>query len=422
VALLALVFLGLPVAFAMALVGFAGMATIVGYDAAATHVALIVTETVMNYTFSVAALFILMANLVSRARLSEELYAAAYAFVGHWRGGLAMATILACGGFSAVSGSSIATAATMAPIAMPQMRARGYADSLAAGSIAAGGTLGILIPPSIALVIYGNLTETDIGKLFVAGILPGILGIALYIVAIAAVTAIRPDDGPRGERVAWRQRLVVLRGVWGILTLFALVMGGIYLGVFTPTEAAGIGAAGALLFAVVRRALTVASLIEVLQETAQTTAALLIMIVGAVLLSTFMNLAGLPDAMAAFVGGLDIAPIGVMFVIVVFYVVLGCVFDAFAMILLTVPILAPLVVSLGYDLIWFGIIVVVVAEIALITPPIGINVFVLKAILQDITDTTIFVGVVPFVLVDIIRVVLLLLTPGFVLYLPSFMD
>ena len=205
VALLALVFLGLPVAFAMALVGFAGMATIVGYDAAATHVALIVTETVMNYTFSVAALFILMANLVARARLSEELYAAAFAFIGHRRGGLAMATILACGGFSAVSGSSIATAATMAPIAMPQMRARGYADSLAAGSIAAGGTLGILIPPSIALVIYGNLTETDIGKLFVAGILPGILGIALYIVAIAAVTAIRPDDGPRGERVAWRQ-------------------------------------------------------------------------------------------------------------------------------------------------------------------------------------------------------------------------
>ena len=422
VALLALVFLGLPVAFAMALIGFAGMATLVDYGAAATHVALIATETVMNYTFSVAALFILMGNLVSRARLSEELYVAAYAFVGHRRGGLAMATILACGGFSAVSGSSIATAATMAPIAMPQMRARGYADGLAAGSIAAGGTLGILIPPSIALVIYGNLTETDVGKLFVAGILPGILGIALYVAAVAGVTAIRPEDGPRGERVAWRQRLVVLKGVWGILALFALVMGGVYFGMFTPTEAAGIGAAGALLFALVRRALTLKSLIDVLQETAQTTAALLIMIVGAVLFSTFMNLAGLPDAMAAFVGGLDIAPIGVMFVIVVIYVVLGCVFDAFAMILLTVPILAPLVVALGYDLIWFGIIVVVVAEIALITPPIGINVFVLKAILRDITDTTIFRGVVPFVLVDLVRVALLVLAPGFVLYLPSFMD
>ena len=422
IALLALVFLGLPVAFAMALIGFAGTAIIVGYGAAATHVALIATETVMNYTFSVAALFILMGNLVSRARLSEELYAAAYAFVGHRRGGLAMATILACGGFSAVSGSSIATAATMAPIAMPQMRERGYADGLAAGSIAAGGTLGILIPPSIALVIYGNLTETDVGKLFVAGILPGILGIALYVVAVAGVTAIRPEDGPRGERAAWRQRLIVLKGVWGILALFALVMGGVYFGVFTPTEAAGIGAAGALLFALVRHALTLGSLIDVLQETAQTTAALLIMIVGAVLFSTFMNLAGLPDAMAAFVGGLDVAPIGVMFVIVLIYVVLGCVFDAFAMILLTVPILAPLVVALGYDLIWFGIIVVVVAEIALITPPIGINVFVLKAILQDITDTTIFRGVVPFVLVDLIRVALLVLAPGFVLYLPSFMD
>ncbi len=367
-------------------------------------------------------LYILLGQLLLRSGIAERMYAALSQWFSWMPGGLMHSNIVSCAMFAAVSGSSAATAATIGTVAIAEIDKHEYNERLFLGSLASGGTLGILIPPSIALVIYGNLTESDIGKLFIAGILPGILGIALYVVAVAGVTAIRPHDGPRGERMAWRQRLVVLKGVWGILALFTLVMGGVYLGVFTPTEAAGIGAAGALLFALFRRALTLASLVEVLQETAQTTAALMIMIVGAVLFSSFMNLAGLPDAMAAFVAGLDVGPIGVMFVIVLIYVVLGCVFDAFAMILLTVPILAPLVVALGYDLIWFGIIVVVVAEIALITPPIGINVFVLKAILLDITDTTIFRGVVPFVLVDLIRVAVLVLAPGFVLFLPSFMD
>lgn len=419
--MLILVFLGVPVAFSMALAGFGGIVYLAGLNAAASQVGIIAVDTVMSYTFSVAALFILMGNFVAQAKLSEELYAAAYTFVGHRKGGLAMATILACGGFSTVSGSSIATAATMAPIAFPEMRRRKYSDGLSTGSIAAGGTLGILIPPSIPMVIYGNITETDVGKLFAAGIIPGLLGIVLYIAAIAAVTAVNPAAGPPGEWTSWRERFQSLQKVWGIVVLFTLVMGGVFIGVFTPTEAAGVGAGGALLIAVLRRTSSLLNLIEVTFRTGETTAALLILVTGATLFSSFATLAGLPDQMAKFVETLQVPSIVIIFVIVAMYVVLGCVFDAFAMILLTVPVLAPIVSALGYDLIWFGIIVVVVVEIAVITPPIGINVFVLKSILTGVSDATIFRGVVPFIIVDIARVAILVFFPGISLFLPSFM-
>ncbi len=421
VAVFALLFLGLPIAFGMGIVGFVGYSLLSSPEAASIVLAQITVGTAMSQTLSVLPLFILMGNFINHAGLSDELFNASNAFVGHRRGGLSLATIMACGGFSAVCGSSLATAATMAKVAMPSMRRHGYADSLSAGSIAAGGTLGILIPPSAILIIYGNLTETDIGKLFVAGIIPGVIGVLLYMAAVAATTWRNPEKGPPGERTDWPGRLRALRGVWGALALFALVIGGIYLGVFTPTEAAGIGAAGAFLMALARRRMTFGRCVAVLVETARTTAVLLAVLIGALVFSDFINLAGLPMAIIGAIEGLEVAPVAVIFLILGVYVLLGCVLESLSMMLLTVPILFPLVMGLGFDPVWFGIIVVVVIEISLITPPIGINVFVLKSVLPDVRTSDIFRGVVPFIAVDIVRVVLLVLLPGVVLFLPSFM-
>lgn len=421
VAVFVLLFLGLPIAFGMGIVGFVGYGLLSSPEAASIVLAQITVGTAMNHTLSVLPLFILMGNFINHAGLSDELFNASNAFVGHRRGGLSLATIMACGGFSAVCGSSLATAATMAKVAMPSMRRHGYADSLSAGSIAAGGTLGILIPPSAILIIYGNLTETDIGKLFVAGIVPGVIGVLLYMAAVAATTWRSPEKGPPGERTDWPGRLTALKGVWGALALFALVIGGIYLGVFTPTEAAGIGAAGAFLMALARRRLTFGRCVAVLVETARTTAVLLAVLIGALVFSDFINLAGLPLAIIGAIEGLEVAPVAVIFIILGVYVLLGCVLESLSMMLLTVPILFPLVMGLGFDPVWFGIIVVVVIEISLITPPIGINVFVLKSVLPDVRTSDIFRGVMPFIAVDIVRVVLLVLLPGLVLFLPSFM-
>ncbi|MCB1810119.1 MAG: TRAP transporter large permease, partial [Candidatus Competibacteraceae bacterium] len=405
--LLLLVFLRLPIAFAMGLVGFVGFALQTNTRASLSMVGRLVIDTGQDYGLSVVPLFILMGLFVNRAGLSTELYRASYAFLGHFRGGLAMATIVACGGFSAICGSSLATAATMSRVAMPPMRKYGYSDGLAAASIAAGGTLGILIPPSVILVIYGLLTEQSIGKLFIAGIVPGLLGILFYVLAIRFAVARSPTAGPAGERSDWPERLAALRGVWTVLLLFLVVIGGIYGGVFTPTEAAGIGAGGAFLIALARRALSLYDLIEVLMDTARTTAMLFSVLIGALIFSNFVNRAGLPDALLALVTGFDVSPLVVMCLILLVYIVLGCVFESLSMLLLTVPIFFPLVQSLGFDLIWFGIIVVVVTEISLITPPVGLNVFVLRGVLGDISTGTIFRGVTPFWIVDILRLALL---------------
>ncbi|MCB1718236.1 MAG: TRAP transporter large permease [Candidatus Competibacteraceae bacterium] len=419
--LLLLVFLRLPIAFAMGLVGFVGFALQTNTRASLSMVGRLVIDTGQDYGLSVVPLFILMGLFVNRAGLSTELYRASYAFLGHFRGGLAMATIVACGGFSAICGSSLATAATMSRVAMPPMRKYGYSDGLAAASIAAGGTLGILIPPSVILVIYGLLTEQSIGKLFIAGIVPGLLGILFYVLAIRFAVARSPTAGPAGERSDWPERLAALRGVWTVLLLFLVVIGGIYGGVFTPTEAAGIGAGGAFLIALARRALSLYDLIEVLMDTARTTAMLFSVLIGALIFSNFVNRAGLPDALLALVTGFDVSPLVVMCLILLVYIVLGCVFESLSMLLLTVPIFFPLVQSLGFDLIWFGIIVVVVTEISLITPPVGLNVFVLRGVLGDISTGTIFRGVTPFWIVDILRLALLVLVPALSLWLPSLM-
>ena len=417
-ALLLLVFLRLPIAFAMALVGVIGFGLLIGWEPSFALIGQTIFGTALTYELSVLPLFILMGNFVNCAGLSRELYDASHAFLGHRRGGLAMATVVACGGFSAICGSSLATVATMSKIAMPSMRRYGYADSLATGAVAAGGTLGILIPPSVILVIYGILTETSIGKLFAAGVIPGIVGVLFYMGAVQFVIRRRPELGPPAERTEWRDRWRALAGVWGVIVLFIVVMGGIYTGAFTPTEAAGIGAFFAFLFALWRRALTWKVLFEVLGESARTTAMLFTVLFGALLFANFVNSAGMPTALIGFANSFDVAPIMVVIGILVIYIILGCVFESLSMLLLTVPVFFPLIVDLGYDLVWFGIIVVVVTEISLITPPVGLNVFVLRGVLPDVDTGTIFRGVTPFWCADILRLSLLVGIPGLSLYLP----
>jgi C4-dicarboxylate transporter, DctM subunit len=419
-AVLALALLRVPIAFAMGLSGFFGLVVYTGWQGAFASVASTAFDAAVNYELSVVPLFVLMGNLVTRARLSEELYTASHAFLGHRRGGLAMATIVACGGFAAVCGSSLATAATMSKVAMPSMRRYGYSDALAAGSIAAGGTLGILIPPSVLMVIYGILTQTNIGKLFAAGITPGILGVVLYMAAVQAVVIRRPQDGPRSERMSWASRLAALKGVWGVLVLFGIVMGGIYGGVFSATEAAGIGAAGAFLFAIVRRELTWRKLYATLLESAGTTAMLFTVLIGALIFANFINVTPFPRAMIAAASAFADTPWVAIAAILAIYIVLGCVLESLSMILLTVPIFFPVVKSLGYDPIWFGILVVVITEISLITPPVGLNVFVLRGVLPDVSTRTIFRGVMPFIAADVVRLAIVAAVPALSLWLPHF--
>ncbi len=427
--LILIVVVRIPIAFAMGIVGFFGFAAVQGlsldnisdfnWTPSISMAAMRIVNTAQEYSLSVIPLFILMGNLVTKSGLSQELYRASYAFLGHRKGGLAMATVVACGGFSAICGSSLATSATMAKVAMPPMRKYGYADSLATASIAAGGTLGILIPPSVILVIYGLLTETSIRELFAAGFIPGMLGIFLYLVAVRFVVWRKPESGPCGEKFTWKERREALNGVWGVLILFAIVMGGIYLGVFTPTEAAGVGAGGAFAIALSRKSLTFGSLFDILTDTARTSAMLFTVLIGALIFSNFINRAGLPADLLTMVSGLDVSPMVIIFVILLIYVVLGMVFESLSMLLLTIPIFFPLVQSLGFDLVWFGIVVVVVTEISLITPPVGMNVFVLSAVLRDVKASTIFKGVTPFWCVDIIRLILITLIAPISLFLPE---
>lgn len=418
-ALFAMLFAGVPLAFALGIVGYAGFALLVGVNPAGAMSAQIAWDTVASYSLSVLPLFVLMGNVVNHSGLSRELYAASNAMVGHRRGGLAMATVLASGGFAAVSGSSLATAATMTTIALPSMRRYKYSEALSSGSIAAGGTLGILIPPSVLMVVYGTMTQTNIGKLFIAGIVPGIIGVLLYMAAVAAVVWRNPAAGPAGPRLSWSERLAALRSVWAVAALFLLVIGGIYVGVFTATEAAGIGAAGALVIAALRGTLSVGALVDILGDTIRTTAMLMAILIGALIFSNFVNVAGLPSQIVSAVNAAGLSPMGVMLLIILVYLIMGCVFDSVAMVLLTVPLFFPLAMSLGFDAVWFGILIVVLVEISLITPPIGMNLFVIRAKARDIPMTTIYRGILPFVAVDILRLLLILLIPAIVLFLPD---
>ncbi|WP_395173175.1 TRAP transporter large permease [Roseibium alexandrii] len=420
-ALFGLVLLRVPIAVAMIIVGTAGFAMLRNWNAAFNLLGNAAFDTGLSFTLSVIPLFILMGNLLTISGVSQSLFTTAHRALHKMRGGLAMATIVACGGFSAVCGSSLATAATMSKVAMPSMRKAGYADSLATGSIAAGGTLGILIPPSVILIIYGLLTEADIGKLFVAGIIPGLLGVVFYMAAVYVTVLMKPNLAPSSHDDIPVER----KDVWGVLAvlgLFAIIMIGIYGGFFTPTEAAGIGAATAFLIALFSGGLTFEKLFQAGLNCARTTAMIFAIIIGAEVFSNFISYAGVPDALLEFVQSLDVNAYVVILVLVLIYVILGAVLESLSMILLTVPVFFPLVTSLDFGtgalsdpemvLIWFGIIVVVVTEISLISPPIGLNVFVLRSVLTDVPLRTMFAGILPFWAADILRLGLLIAVPA----------
>lgn len=417
-AMFALMALRVPIAIAMAAIGLVGIGLMRSWPAALASTTTEILD-IAKYTLSVVPLFILMGNFVTKAGLSRELFQAAYAFIGHRRAGLALSTIAACAGFGAICGSSLATAATMARVAMPEMRRFGYADSFAAGAIAAGGTLGILIPPSVILVIYGIMTEQSIGALFAAGIIPGIVATLLYMAAASIVTRRDPSLGPPGERTSWSGRWRALRNIWGVLVLFAIVIGGMYGGLFTPTEAAGVGAMGGFLFALGRRALTFRTFVEVLRDSASTTAMLFVILIGATIFSTFINYTTMPVDLKDFVIGFDVHPIAVVIAICAIYVVLGCAMETLSMILLTVPIFFPVIVALGFDPIWFGVLIVCVVEIGLITPPVGMNVFVLRSVLPEVPTNAMWRGVMPFVAADVVRIAILIAFPVITLWLPK---
>ncbi len=425
--LMILILARIPLAIAMGLVGVIGFGYTQtylygnprGWESALNMLASVAFDTGLSYGMSVVPLFLVMGNIITETGFSRGLYRAANAYLGHFRGGLALATVASCGAFSAVCGSSMATAATMSKVAMPSMREYKYSDGLATGAIAAGGTLGILIPPSVILVVYGLMTETDIGKLFIAGLLPGLMGIVLYMVAVAVAVRLKPEIGPAGKRSSWPERLIALKGVWAINLIFIIVMGGIYLGIFTPTEAAGIGASGAFILALLTGKMNFKVLNRSFSSAARTTATLFILVIGAIIFSNFINLTGLPVLLRDWVLSQGFSPITVILIIIGFYIILGCVLESMSMILLTVPVLYPVVEALGFDLIWFGIMVVVVTEISLITPPVGMNVFVLRGMLPDIKLMTIFKGVTPFWIADIVRLVLIVTIPSISLFLPS---
>ncbi len=430
--LMTISFARVPIAFAMGIVGFVGFAILRGgIDPALGQLEKVAFSTGLNYELSVLPLFILMGNFVTSARMSEDLYRAANGFLGHRRGGLAMATIVACGGFGAVCGSAMATAATMAKVAMPSMRRFGYSDKLAVASIASGGTLGILIPPSTIMVIYGIMTQTNIGHLMAAGILPGLVAIGFYLLAVQYVVRTDPAAGPRGERTPWRERMRLLANVWGVSVLFLIVMVGIYGGFFTATEAAGIGAAGAFLFALFRGELTWAKLYKVLLDSAVTTAMMFTVLMGAILFSDFINFTGFAEALVKFVNELGVNRWGVLAAILLIYILLGTAMEELSMILLTVPVFFPLVMSLGFDKalgvppgligVWFGILIVCVVEIGMISPPVGVNLFVLRSVLPDVPTGMIFRGVLPFFTIDIVRIGVLAAFPIISIWLPSHM-
>src|SRR5258706_3868139 len=463
--MLVLAFLRLPMALAMGVIGIVGYAYMRDWSwtAAFATAQTKLYETGRNYTLSVVPLFILMGNLVTRAGMSQELFRAAYAFIGHLRGGLAMATIVGCAGFGAICGSSIATAATFAKVAYPSMKKFGYSDRLATGSIAAGGTLGILIPPSTIMVIYGIMTGTSIGKLFAAGILPGILATLLLCLAVQFIAWRDPKAGPRGERLTWKERFATLhglswfvgvgvavvgsaqlgwlpaddaavlgaiavfilslfyKGVTSVIALFALVMGGIYGGVFTAVEGAGVGAFGAMIFALARKTLSWQALYAALVESARTTAMLFLILIGALMFAEFVNITSMPNDLKRFVERLNVSPVLVVAVIMAIYVLLGTAMEELSMILLTVPVFFPLIVHLGVDPIWFGILIVVVVEIGLISPPVGMNLFVLNTLLPQVPTRVIFRGVLPFMTIDCVRLAILVAFPIISTYLPSLM-
>src|SRR5450830_729361 len=425
IVLFAMMLLRVPVGMAMGLVGVAGFAYLNGGGPALKIVGHTSMRTVTDYTFGVIPMFLLMGAFVTNSGMSRELFRAANSFLGHLRGGLGIATIAACGGFAAISGSSVATAATFSTVAYPEMRRYGYPQSFATGVIAAGGSLGAMLPPSTVLAVYGIITEQDIGKLFIAGIVPGLLAITMYIITIAIIGWVRPGFLPKGKRTSWRQRIAGLKDIWAPLLLFVFVIGGLYglpfLPRFTPTEAGGVGASGAFLIGVLSGRLTKDGILGALLQATRTAAAVFTVLIGALIFGYFLTVTQTPQKVTELLTGLGLGRYGILALIMVMYLVLGCLMDAMAMIILTVPIIFPVIMHLGFDPIWFGVIIVMTVELGLIHPPVGMNVFVIKSVIKDVSFTTIFKGVIPFIITDLIRLVILIAFPIIALWLPSHM-
>jgi tripartite ATP-independent transporter DctM subunit len=420
-ALLVLLFARMPIGIAMSLVGALGVAVLNSPHAALNSLGSFPYSHAAVQAFAVIPLFVLMGNFAAVSGMGKDLYAAAYAWLGHRRGGLASATVLACAGFAALSGSSVASAVTMGRVCLPEMRRYAYDPRLATGVIAAGGTLGILIPPSTVMVVYALLTEQSIGRLFLAGFLPGLLLTAMFLLVVMVMCALRPELGPPGEKLAMRERIRALGGAWPFIAVVAATIGGIYAGVFTVNEAAAVGALLTMAHALWRRTLTFSALIDALLQTVRTTAMVFLILIGAHIFSPFLALSRIPTDLAGQLTGLALPALGVLAILLVAYLVMGMFLEGFAMMVLTVPIVFPIVTALGIDPIWFGIFMVIVLEMGLISPPVGINVFVVKGIAEDVPMGRIFAGIMPFWLAMVACVAMLTAFPQIAMILPNTM-
>jgi len=422
VAMFVLMALRVPIGVAMGIVGVLGFAVIAGWGPGLNLLANVPLSVLTDYNLSIIPMFILMGAFATQAGMSKELFRAGNAWVGHRTGGLALATILACGGFAAINGSSVATAATMSQVALPEMRRAGYEPGLSAGLVAAGGTLGIMIPPSVIFVLYGFMTETDITKLFFAGVVPGILAMLFYVVVVRYLGWRHPETMPRGSVHSWRERLESLSGLWAVIVLFLFVLGGMYFGLFTVNEAAGAGAIGTLLIGLVRGQLGRKEIKAALIDSLRVSSAIMMIVLGAFLFGYFLTITQFTQKAVTFLTGLPVGAYGVLAIIMVGYFILGAVMDELAMILLTVPIVFPVMMQLGFDPIWFGVIIVMAVTFGLVCPPVGMNVFVINSIARDIPLGKIYRGTYPFIAVDIVRLVILCAFPGLSLWLPSLID
>jgi tripartite ATP-independent transporter DctM subunit len=420
VLLIAILFTRFPVAFCMTLVGFLGFGYLVSPHAALNIMAKDFYTVFSSYGLTVVPLFVFMGQILFYAGISRKLYDAANAWLGHYKGGLAMATVGACASFSAICGSTNATAATMATVALPEMRRLNYRDELATGVVAAGGSLGILIPPSVIFIVYGIMTEQSIGKLFMAGIFPGILLSVLFILTIYIWVSINPKMAPRVEKQDIRLKLKSLTGLIEVIILFIMVMGGLFIGVFTPTEAGAVGAFGGLVIPLVRRQLTWQGFLKAIYSSTVTTCMIFMIVAGATVFGHFLAVTTIPSVLSSWVVGLPLPSWAIMIVVMFFFFIGGCFMDALGMILLTIPIFFPVAVALGYDPIWFGVVIVLVTELGVITPPVGINVYVVSGIAQDVPLEKIFKGAFPFVLTLLTYLIIMLFFPQIALFLPSF--
>lgn len=422
IALIAILLTGMPIGVAMGLVGVLGLWYLLGLDTGLSILMTAPYDSIAKYGFAVIPLFILMGSFCFRAGVSKNLYHAVNTWIGHFRGGLAMATVGACAGFAAVSGSSLATAATMGTVALPEMKKYKYNDSLSTGAISAGGTLGILIPPSVVLVVYGILTETSIAKLFLAGIIPGILEALFYLITIVIICRLNPKAGPAGPRSDFKAKLASLKETWPIILLFVIVIGGIYSGIFSPSEAAGVGAFAALVISISQRKMTRSRFVMALDDSLKATGMIFTIMMGAIILGYFMTTTRLPFDLASVVSGWDVNRYVIFGAILVVHIILGCIMIPMAMVILTIPIVFPLIISLGFDPIWFGIITVRIFEIAQISPPVGMNLFIVKGVSPGVRLSTIIRGIIPFLIADVLHLALLITFPQITLWLPSLIE